>query len=91
MYLNYDGAGGQFGDTSIDADTSNIANSAVYASVDSTDPNRMVVVAINRTGKRPDHRHRRHARPRLRPRRGLSASPARPRASRGRPTSSSTS
>ena len=49
MYLNYDGAGGQFGDTSIDADTSNIANSAVYASVDSSDPNRMVVVAINRT------------------------------------------
>ena len=50
MYRNYDGAGGKFGDTSIDADTSNIANSAVYASVDSTNPNRMVVVAINRTG-----------------------------------------
>ena len=51
MYLDYDGAGSTFGDTSIDADTSNIANSAVYASVDSSDPNRMVVVAINRTGK----------------------------------------
>jgi hypothetical protein len=50
MYLNYDGAGGTFGDTSVDADTSNVANSAVYASVDSTDPNRMIVVAINRTG-----------------------------------------
>jgi hypothetical protein len=49
LYLNYDGAGGQFGDISVDADTNNIANSAVYASVDSTDPNRMVVVAINRT------------------------------------------
>jgi hypothetical protein len=49
MYLNYDGAGGQFGDTSVDANTDNIANSAVYASVDSTDPNRMVVIAINRT------------------------------------------
>jgi hypothetical protein len=49
MYVNYDGAGGQFGDISVDADTNNIANSAVYASVDSTDPNRMVVVAINRT------------------------------------------
>lgn len=49
MYLNYDGAGGTFGDTSVDADTSNIANSAVYASVDTSDPNRMVVVAINRT------------------------------------------
>ncbi len=50
LYVNYDGAGSGFGDTSVDADTSNIANSAVYASVDSTDPNRMVVVAINRTG-----------------------------------------
>jgi hypothetical protein len=49
MYVSYDGAGGQFGDVSVDADTSNITNSAVYASVDSTDPNRMVVVAINRT------------------------------------------
>jgi hypothetical protein len=50
IYRNYNGAGGEFGDTSIDADTSNIANSAIYASVDSTDPNRVVVVAINRTG-----------------------------------------
>jgi hypothetical protein len=49
LYVNYDGAGSGFGDSSIDADTSNIANSAVYASVDSSDPNRMVVVAINRT------------------------------------------
>jgi hypothetical protein len=50
MYLNYDGAGGQFGDTSVAGSTDNIANSAVYASVDSSDPNRLVVVAINRTG-----------------------------------------
>jgi hypothetical protein len=50
LYVNYDGAGSGFGDTSVDADTSNIADSAVYASVDSSDPNRMVVVAINRTG-----------------------------------------
>lgn len=49
MYLNYDGAGGAFGDTSIDTDTSNISQSAVYASLDSNDPNRMIVVAINRT------------------------------------------
>jgi hypothetical protein len=31
------------------ADTTNIAQSAVYASLDSTDPDRMVVIAINRT------------------------------------------
>jgi hypothetical protein len=49
MYLNYDGAGGEFGDTSIRADTSSISQSAVYASLDSSDPNRMIVIAINRT------------------------------------------
>ena len=54
-------------------DTSNIAKSAVYASVDSTNPNRMVVVAINRTGVAPTTAHRRHQRPRFRPRRGLPA------------------
>jgi hypothetical protein len=50
MYVNYDGAGAQFGDTSVAGSTDNNASSAIYASVDSTDPNRMVVVAINRTG-----------------------------------------
>ena len=50
IYRNYNGTGGKFGDTSVDSNTSSIANSAVYASVDSSNPNRMVVVAINRTG-----------------------------------------
>jgi hypothetical protein len=50
IFRNYDGTGGKFGDTSIDANTSNIGNSAVYASEDSSNPNRMVIVAINRTG-----------------------------------------
>jgi hypothetical protein len=50
MFLDFDGEGGAFGDASIDADTSDIAKSAVYASINSEDPNRMVVVAINRTG-----------------------------------------
>jgi hypothetical protein len=49
MYLDYDGGGGQFGDTSIDAATDSIATSAVYASVDANDESRMVLVAINRT------------------------------------------
>jgi hypothetical protein len=51
MFLNYNGAGGKFGDTSIAASvgTNEIANSSVYASTDSTNPNRMVVMAINRT------------------------------------------
>jgi hypothetical protein len=54
MYLNYDGSGGSFGDVSIEADTDDIAASAVYASVDSEDPNRMVLVAINRTDTAQD-------------------------------------
>jgi hypothetical protein len=51
MFLDYDGAAGagQYGDTAVTASTSNIAESAVYASVDSDDPMRMVLIAINRT------------------------------------------
>jgi hypothetical protein len=49
MYLNYDGAGGSFGDVSVDAATDSIADSAVYASIDADDPSRVIVVAINRT------------------------------------------
>jgi hypothetical protein len=51
MYLDYDGASGngKFGDLSITANTDKIADSAVYASLDSNDPSRMVLVAINRT------------------------------------------
>lgn len=50
MYRNFDGAGGQFGDTSVAANTNNLASSAVYASYDSEDPTKMILVAINRTG-----------------------------------------
>jgi hypothetical protein len=48
MYLNYDGHGSKFGNTSIAASTSNNSNSAVYASEDAGNPNRMVIVLINR-------------------------------------------
>ena len=51
MFRNYDGAGSRFGDTSVDATTTNNANSAVYASVDANNPNRMTLVAINRTNQ----------------------------------------
>lgn len=51
MFRNYDGAGSKFGDTSVDASTTNNANSAVYASVDASNPNRMTVVAINRSNQ----------------------------------------
>jgi hypothetical protein len=51
MFLNYNGTGGKFGDTSVSAavGSGEIANSSVYASLDSANPNRMVVLAINRT------------------------------------------
>jgi len=49
MYRNFDGENGSFGDKSVFAKTSKVANTSVYASLDSTTPKRMVVVAINKT------------------------------------------
>lgn len=48
-FTNYDGMGGKFGDTSIFAQTSDVTRSAVYASVDAEDPERTVVIALNKT------------------------------------------
>jgi hypothetical protein len=47
-FRNFDGAGGQFGDTSIEATTSDVEASSVYASMDSAASDRMVIVAINK-------------------------------------------
>ena len=47
-YRDYDGNGGAFGDTSVGATTSDVADSSVYASVQSSDPSKMVVIAINK-------------------------------------------
>src|SRR6185437_10929809 len=49
MYRDYDGAKGSFGDTSVKATTSSIEDTSIYASTDSADPKRMVVVVINKT------------------------------------------
>jgi len=49
MYLNYDGRGSHFGDTSVIATTTDIEATSVYASIDSTDPDRLVIMAINKT------------------------------------------
>ena len=49
MYLSFDGQGGRFGDLSIGASTSDISRSAIFASRDSRDPSRIVLIAINRT------------------------------------------
>ena len=47
-FRNYDGANGSFGDTSIRATNSDVANASVYASVNAGNAARMVVVAINK-------------------------------------------
>jgi fibronectin type 3 domain-containing protein len=48
-FRGFDGANASFGDTSLQAASSNVQNVAVYASTDSTTPGRTVFVAINRS------------------------------------------
>lgn len=49
MFRDFDGTGDTFGDTSVQALTDDIEASSVYASLDTSDPDRMVLVAINRS------------------------------------------
>jgi hypothetical protein len=49
MFRNFDGKNGAFGDTSISATTGNTADTSLYASTDSANPKRLVMVAINKT------------------------------------------
>ena len=48
-FRGFDGASACFGDTSLQATSSNVGNVMVYASTDSTTPGRTVFVAINRS------------------------------------------
>jgi hypothetical protein len=48
-FRDFDGANSNFGDTSVQATSSNVQNVVVYASTDSTNPGRVVFVAINRS------------------------------------------
>jgi hypothetical protein len=48
-FRDCDGAGANFGDTSLQTSSSNVQNVVVYASMDSTTPSRYVFVAINRS------------------------------------------
>ncbi len=48
-FRDFDGAGANFGDTSLQATSSNVQNVMVYASSDSNTPGRYVFVAINRS------------------------------------------
>ena len=47
-YRNFDGNGGQFGDTSIAATTTDVPDSSVYASLFDAAPSKVVIVAINK-------------------------------------------
>ncbi len=53
-FRNFDGAGGRFGDTSIRAASSDAAVGSCYASIDSSNPDRVVLVLVNKatTAKR---------------------------------------
>jgi hypothetical protein len=48
-FRDFDGANHNFGDTSVQATSSNAGNVAVYVSTDTTRPGRVVMVAINRS------------------------------------------
>jgi fibronectin type 3 domain-containing protein len=48
-FRDFDNANSNFGDTSLQTTSSNVANVVVYASTDSTNPGRVVFVAINRS------------------------------------------
>jgi hypothetical protein len=48
MFRNFDGKDGAFGDTSISARTDDLVETSVYASTDSKNADRMVIVAINK-------------------------------------------
>ena len=48
-FRDFDGGGANFGDTSLQATSSNVQNVVLYASQDSTTPGRFVFVAINRS------------------------------------------
>jgi alpha-L-arabinofuranosidase len=47
-YRNFDGAGSNFGDTSVSTISSNPGSVMAYVSTDSTTPGRVVIVVINR-------------------------------------------
>lgn len=49
MFRDYDGNNGSFGNTSIQATNSDVANASVYASMNAGNPNEIVIVCINKS------------------------------------------
>ena len=50
-FTDYDGSGGRFGNTSVEASSSDDAKTSIYASVDEGREDRMVLVAVNKTAE----------------------------------------
>ena len=48
FYLNYDGSGSKFGDTSVLANSNNVPEATVYAAKNSTKPNLLNVIILNK-------------------------------------------
>lgn len=53
IYTNYDGKGSTYGDTKVKAETSDVENTSVYASVDSNDDSKLHVIMINKNYDSP--------------------------------------
>ena len=53
IYTNYDGKGSKYGDTKVKAETTDIENSSVYASVDSKDDSKLHIMMINKNYDSP--------------------------------------
>ncbi|HOJ93264.1 MAG TPA: glycoside hydrolase family 44 protein [Dictyoglomaceae bacterium] len=49
IYLDYDGNGSKYGDTAVSAETSNVENMPVYASIQGSDDSKLHLIIINRS------------------------------------------
>lgn len=53
LYRNYDGSSSVYGDTKVKAETSDIENSSVYASLDTKDNTKLHIIMINKNYDKP--------------------------------------
>ncbi|RCX17536.1 dockerin type I repeat protein [Anaerobacterium chartisolvens] len=53
IYTNYDGKGSKYGNTKVKAETSDIENTSVYASIDGDDDSKLHVIMINKNYESP--------------------------------------
>ena len=53
LYRNYDGKKSTYGDTKVKADTTDIENSSVYASLDSKDSSKLHIIMMNKNCDKP--------------------------------------